>query len=270
MLSSCGWYRFPPGWTIPERALENHVAYLCIEGELTVEVDGERRVIGAGEVLLAPLGVRHRLANLGQEPLGLLTAHFVARIHDVLDMPAAYGLPLQLRPSAEGMAGLAAAIREAIEVLDARQPGCALLANAACARLVAGLWRETVEQGGGAPTLVSGRARDLVRLAPVFRLIQERYAERPTLPQLAGVVHLEPDYFATIFKRVTGTPPLQYVAGYRLRQVRALLATTDEPIGDIATRTGFNDSFYLSRAFRRAYGMTPSAYRKSRNCPDLP
>jgi AraC-like DNA-binding protein len=270
VLSSCGWYEFPPGWTTPERALENHVAYLCVDGELAADLDGNRRVVTRGEVLLTPLGVRHRLANRSHQALRLLTVHFVARIHDLLDMPSIYGLPIQLRPSAAGMAMMEGVVRQMIDELDARSPGSALAANADCAHLVALLWRETVEQFGGQLSVVSPRARDLVRLEPVFRLIHERYAERPTLAQLARVVHLEPDYFATVFKRVTGTPPLKYVAAYRLREVRTLLAATDEPIRVIAARTGYADSFYLSRAFSRAYGVTPSAYRKSRNNPDLP
>ena len=258
VLSSCGWYEFAPGWTIPQRTLDNHVLYLCVDGELTADLDGERRVAPRGEVILASHGVTHRVSNEGQAPLRLLTVHFVARIHDVLDMPSVYGLPVQIRPSPDGMASMERVALEIFNELDARGPGCALAANAACAHLLALLWRETVEQGGGHSPAVTTRASDLVRLAPVFRLIHERYAERPTLARLAETVHLEPDYFATVFRRVTGTPPLQYVAAYRLRQVRALLATTDEPIRDIATRTGFTDSFYLSRAFRRAFGMTPS------------
>jgi len=272
-LSSCGWYEFPPGWSIPERALDVHVAYICVDGALEVRFDGPDDApveVASGAVILAPAGARHRVANHGAGPLRLLTVHFTARIHDVLDMPAVYGLPRMLRPSPAGLARIEAVVHAMLAELDERKPGCALVANADCGRFVALLWRETVAGGSGHMPVVSARAGDVVRLAPVFRLIAERYAERPTLAQLAAAVHLEPDYFATVFKRATGSPPLQYVAAYRLGRVRTLLAATDEPIARIAARTGFSDSFYLSRAFRRAYGMTPSAYRKSRNRPDLP
>jgi AraC-like DNA-binding protein len=270
VLSTCGWYDFPPGWAIEPRVLEDHVAYVVVDGVLTADLDGDRRQAGDGEILLAPPGVRHHVENRGPRSLVLQTVHFTARVHDVVDMPAAYGLPRQLRPSPAAMSGMREIVHGMIVELDARRPGCALIANADCARLLALLWREAVDQGGGDPSAGSARARDLVRLAPVFRLIRERYAERLTVAQLAEPVHLEPDYFAVVFKRVTGVPPLQYVAAHRLRQVRTLLATSDEPVRDIAGRTGYADSFYLARAFRRAYGMSPSAYRKSRNRPDFP
>jgi len=271
-LSSVGWYAFPSGWAMPERALEWHIAYLCVDGalEITRSGAGATVVLGAGELYLTGAVERHRLANSGPGPLHLLTVHFTARIHDVLDMPPVYGLPGRSRPSPDGWSAMEAAVRRMLDELAARDPGSALAANAGCAWFVTLLWRESVRASGGRTPAVSSTASDLVRLAPVFRLIHERYADRPTLAQLAEVVHLDPDYFATVFKRVTGAPPLQYVAAFRLGRVRTLLAATDEPIGEIAARTGYSDAFYLSRAFRRAYGMSPSAYRKSRESPDLP
>lgn len=271
-LHSCGWYEFGRGWAIPERALEYHVAYVAVAGELAVQFDDEEamRIVRPGEVVLAGPRERHRVLNGGPTPVRLLTVHFTARIHDVVDMPAVYGLARQSRPAPADAERIEGIVRQMIDDLDDAAPGSALAANADCGRFVAALWRATVGAAEERTPLAGSKARDLVRLAPVFRVIRERYAERPTVADLAGIVHLEPDHFATVFKRVTGTSPHAYVAAHRLQRVRTLLAATDEPIRSIAARTGFSDPFYLSRAFRRAYGMTPTGYRKSRNRPDLP
>ena len=48
----------------------------------------------------------------------------------------------------------------------------------------------------------------------------------------------------------------------RQEYAREALAETDRSISDIATALGFTDAANFTRAFRRANGMTPTAYRK--------
>lgn len=50
----------------------------------------------------------------------------------------------------------------------------------------------------------------------------------------------------------------------RQEYARTALAQTSRSISDIATALGFTDAANFARAFRRAHGLTPTAYRKSR------
>jgi AraC-like DNA-binding protein/quercetin dioxygenase-like cupin family protein len=270
-VSGCGWYEFPPGWAVPERVLPNHVAFVIVGGRITLEIAGARHRVEAGQVFLAPPSIRQAVCNDGTTNVRFYTVHFVARLHGVLDVPTAYHMPMALEPSTEGMALIVAAVRRIVDELTERQPGCALAANGDCARLLAIIWRESLAAGDGQePIEAAATPRDLARLGPVFQTIHQHYDERLRLGQLAAIVHLEPTYFATIFKRVTGLAPHQYIAAYRLRQVRNLLTSTRDPIGAIAISSGYGDGFYLSRVFRRAEGMSPSEYRKSHDRPALP
>ena len=97
----------------------------------------------------------------------------------------------------------------------------------------------------------------MARFEPAFRLVAARYAQRLTLADLAGAVHLHPTYFATLFRRATGEPPLRYVTRYRLQRARDLLLASDYPLGEIARRTGFYDAPHLSRAFSASEGVPP-------------
>ncbi|OYW18167.1 MAG: hypothetical protein B7Z55_11145, partial [Planctomycetales bacterium 12-60-4] len=47
-----------------------------------------------------------------------------------------------------------------------------------------------------------------------------------------------------------------------LHRVRQLLSETDLSMSDIAQRTGFRHTEYLSVAFKRQFGISPSAFRQ--------
>ena len=60
--------------------------------------------------------------------------------------------------------------------------------------------------------------------------------------------------------------PSEYIRMRRLEQCRcALLASAEMTVTEIALSNGFNDSSHFSSAFRKEFGMSPSAYRATRN-----
>jgi LacI family transcriptional regulator len=63
------------------------------------------------------------------------------------------------------------------------------------------------------------------------------------------------------FQRALGHTPRKEILTVRLRRVRHLLSDTDLPFHQIAERTGFRHAEYLSVAFKRETGRTPSHYR---------
>lgn len=269
-VMQAGWYCFPPDWSLPERVRPTSVLFVGVGGRSEFVIGGQRQRLVSGDILLTPPQVPQEGGHDPADPLRMYTVHFVARLYGVLDMPALYGLPVALRPAPATMARIVEAARRIVDELARGEAGCALAANGECATLLALLWRETVGQAGSPPPDGAARAAEVARLAPVFRTIQARYAERLTLEDLARVVHLHPAYFSALFKRVTGLPPLEYLARYRLHQARDLLLSTDRSIREIARATGYRDPFYLSRVFRRAEGMSPSEYRRDKTRPALP
>jgi AraC family transcriptional activator of pobA len=60
---------------------------------------------------------------------------------------------------------------------------------------------------------------------------------------------------------VTGRTTKQLVTDRALLEAARLLRFTDLTVGEIAFRAGYEDQLYFSRAFKRRYGMAPSAYR---------
>ncbi|WP_110969976.1 AraC family transcriptional regulator [Pseudomonas huaxiensis] len=68
------------------------------------------------------------------------------------------------------------------------------------------------------------------------------------------------------FKKAFGQSPHAYLVRLRLRAARALLARGMAPV-EVAAEVGFADQSHLGVWFRRAFRMTPAAYRKQ--CTNL-
>lgn len=64
------------------------------------------------------------------------------------------------------------------------------------------------------------------------------------------------------FKERLGRSPHQEILRARVERIRTLLLETDLTIAEIARRTGFQHVEYLTVAFKRALGCTPTAYRE--------
>ena len=65
-------------------------------------------------------------------------------------------------------------------------------------------------------------------------------------------------------KAITGMTSTEYIKTMRISLAKALIDTTDMKIEAIAMRCGVDDVAYFSSLFRKATGMTPTAWR-SRN-----
>ncbi len=105
-----------------------------------------------------------------------------------------------------------------------------------------------------------------VHLMPALQYIQTHYMETITLGILAEYVHLSEGQFCRTFKLFTGMPPIQYLNRYRILQSCHELYHSDKSITEIAFNHGFNNISYYNRAFFKIMRMTPSAYRKRKNC----
>ena len=66
------------------------------------------------------------------------------------------------------------------------------------------------------------------------------------------------------FREATGSSILETILKIRLKAVREKLTTTDAAIGLITEQCGFRSENYAKNLFRRRFGQSMSAYRKSR------
>jgi AraC-like DNA-binding protein len=83
-----------------------------------------------------------------------------------------------------------------------------------------------------------------------------------TIATLAALVNLSRSHYTTLFRRVTGYAPLNYLNHLRMQRAVQLLNTTELSIKQISDQLGFSDQFYFSRAFRKMHNHSPSEHRR--------
>ncbi|HEV3114758.1 MAG TPA: AraC family transcriptional regulator [Candidatus Binataceae bacterium] len=104
-------------------------------------------------------------------------------------------------------------------------------------------------------------ARDPAPIAPVLRQLESRAVEPLTLGEMARIAGLSRYHFLRTFKAVTGITPHQWLLRARLRDAARRLATSRDPVTEIALDVGFEDLSNFIRSFRSEFGVSPSRYR---------
>ncbi len=82
-----------------------------------------------------------------------------------------------------------------------------------------------------------------------------------SLERLAGWAGLSPFHAHRVFRAASGETLKQFTLRLRLDRAAAMLLATEHPVIEVALECGFHGHEAFSRAFRKRFGMTPSAYR---------
>ncbi len=104
------------------------------------------------------------------------------------------------------------------------------------------------------------------RFDAVLAYIDDNLEGDLSVKALSQVANFSAFHFHRQFTGFVGVPVSRYVQLMRLRRAaHRLAALADHSILDAASDAGFESPEAFSRAFRRAFGMTPSAFRKEPN-----
>lgn len=97
--------------------------------------------------------------------------------------------------------------------------------------------------------------------------LRANLTENIGLADLANALNADRFRINRAFKEAFGVAPHTYLIQLRLVRARELLAKGRRP-AEVAIELGFSDQSHLGRWFRRAYQLTPAAYRKL--CTGIP
>jgi AraC family transcriptional regulator len=99
-------------------------------------------------------------------------------------------------------------------------------------------------------------------MQPVLAHLAAHLDDEISLAGLAAEAGLSPSHLHRIFSDLVRETPKELTLRLRLERAAVLLLTSSDTILDIALNCGFQSHEVFCRAFRRRFGMTPSAYRR--------
>jgi len=271
-----------------------HLVYFhfLIEGRCKVRlVDGvEVLDVGAGDLVLFPQDDRHLIGS--DLHLAPVDTDGMAAAVDAVDFyhmrhggggavtrfvcgylscsrsvirPLLQGLPRVLRiPIGDGQA--AALVRDLLRVgvresVAARPGADSMLAKVAELLFVDALRRYIEDLPPGGKGWLAGMRDPHVGRA--LALLHEEPGRAWTVDELARAVALSRSALAERFAELVGEPPIQYLMRWRLALAARALRSGDETVSRVAEHSGYESEAAFTRAFKREFGMPPTAWRKA-------
>lgn len=111
----------------------------------------------------------------------------------------------------------------------------------------------------------SSRQSETGQLCGLVAFMNREFHRKIDFTELLDKVPMSRSTLNRNFVRATGETPMRYLLKLRLEHAASLLTHTDTSITEIAVASGFEDSNYFSRAFRKVYHLSPREFRTLRS-----
>lgn len=280
--------RFEPPWAAPHEWETNGWApfHMVTFGSCVLDVGGTLHPLDAGDVVLLPHGDAHIVRSAAEKqsrqpasPVRVETTRAIA-IKSNSEEPEVelicgrlafeqphtnlvrIALPQVIRiGTAEG--GTVARLHDLLiairDELDGAAPGAAAISCDLASALLVMILRVHFQRhatGDGILGLVAHR-----QTARVVVAMMQAPGRAWSLDDLAATAGASRATLGREFRRIAQTTPFEVLAEIRLGLARYALATTEQPLAEIACQAGYASQAAFSRAFKRRFERSPSELR---------
>jgi len=94
------------------------------------------------------------------------------------------------------------------------------------------------------------------------RFMTENFTDKIGLKEIAGSVHLSPNYFHKLFSTITGITPHDFLMKKRINYAKELIMTSEHDMMEISMLSGFESQAYFNYCFKKSTGYSPTKYRQ--------
>lgn len=98
-------------------------------------------------------------------------------------------------------------------------------------------------------------------ITPVIEFIRLNLKENINMKDLSEKASMSSASFYRLFKRELGMSPIEFITGEKIRCAKQLLKNPVIQINEVCYLSGFEDSNYFIRLFKKHEGITPKQYQ---------
>ncbi len=268
--------RFPPG--------PAHFHFVEVGGAWVTPAGQPPRWIGAGDLVLLPLGKGHTIADAvdspvedvdvvapehfdrdklillhgGEGPESMLVSGFFS--FEGSQLPAVMAALPALIHIPKGDTGappwLASISHFLVDEAQKPDPGSSLMISRLIDLLVIRTLRSWAATEANRAGWLGGLGEE--RIGRVLAAMHADPFARWTVGSLAAVASMSRSIFAERFSAAVGEPPLRYLARWRLTIAADMLRSGGLKVTEAAYKTGYASDAAFSRAFKSHFGYAPS------------
>ncbi len=263
-------------WSHTERTMDSFEIIMGIKGDVYIQQDEDRFVVGEGDCLLLLPGRIHKGYASSAKGTSFFWLHFycdrdstILNEKDALEeIRLAYNnpyfagfeekilLPTFFHPS--NTERLSILFHQLLHIYESEY-----YTGQGMNYILTSLAIELTEQ---TLSLTSGAKKHLIEkenLSKIVKWINTHYTAAVSLSKVAHEFNYTKEYLARYFKKHMGMSMQEYINKLKISKSRELLVQSDKHIKEIASELGYSDDKYFLRLFKQYEKITPSEYRRA-------
>lgn len=231
---------------------------LVLDGSLYAYIDGQKHLLGKGDMTFVFPNCIHGRASAGQRPAYVAITAVVPQFTGQFSQTVLHFRPrTPVLPAADVSPAVIHAFEQLLELSrEVNQGQYAEILIQSYMQIILG-WTLPLFQ------LVHKENKGFSSIQKAVDYILKNYTQPITLESAADAAGVGKNHLSAAFSKHMGMSFNQYVNNIRLHSAREALRYTDKSITEIAYACGFGSLRTFNRLFADRFQQTPSAYRRS-------
>ena len=258
-----GLYRTEPPLTNYTVFLNHFKLLIFTEGSCRIIMDEQEYTVHSGDMMLVPYASFYTVNSITDEPIEFYYIHFSVRPESLLKhFIHATKLNQILILQNTVTDSLIRKLNDGISQVENNAPGHYSNAVMLLKSILLKIRILMLDHHDPQHPVPHIRSTEESVFNQCVLYLKEHMNENTSVEQLCEAVHVSQSYLYRCFKKLLKQSPSQFILEFKLKKSQELLKSTDESVTAIARDTGFSSIYQFCSAFKTAFDITPTQFRK--------